>query len=100
VGLRTVGLLRNKHGIPLQTLRIVNDWLKKNYETPWSDLRFWVANKQVFFEDEDPNSSALYTGRPPVQSVMAIQLREVARETDQAIERLRQRQRIVTVATR
>jgi hypothetical protein len=98
VGLRTLGLLRNKHGIPLQTLRIVNDWLKKNYETPWSELRFWVANKQVFFED--PNSSALYTGRPPVQSVMAIQLREVARETDQAIERLRQRQRIVTVATR
>jgi uncharacterized protein (DUF433 family) len=89
VGLRTLGVLRNDHNIPLQTLRVVNDWLKSNYATPWSELRFWVANKQVLFED--PDSSILYAGKPPVKSAMAIQLQEVARETDKVIERLRER---------
>jgi DNA-binding transcriptional MerR regulator len=37
VGLRTLAILRNEHHVPLQTLRVVNEWLKRNYATPWSD---------------------------------------------------------------
>ena len=51
VGLRTLGILRNDHGIPLQYLRKVARELKQYVESPWSDTTLYVRDKEVVFND-------------------------------------------------
>jgi uncharacterized protein (DUF433 family) len=89
VGLRTIAILRNEHGVPLQELRRVGDWLKKNYETPWSTLKFALrGHKVVFFE---PQSGIAVEPRGAGQEVMSIALETIAAEMRNAAARLRER---------
>lgn len=89
VGLRTLGLLRREHGVSLQTLRNVGDWLKRHYHEPWSELRFYVAGKQVFFEDSE--LGARRSATTPGQLVIPIEMREVASTTEALAAKLQVR---------
>jgi uncharacterized protein (DUF433 family) len=90
VGLRTIALLRNTHGIPLQELRKVGRWLGERYESPWASLRLYVAGKRVFFIE--PASDAVLTAREPSQQVFPIELLKVATDTEKAVEDMKSRQ--------
>lgn len=51
VGLGTIGMLRNTYRIPLAELRRVGKWLHRHHGSPWSSLRFYVANRRVYFSE-------------------------------------------------
>jgi uncharacterized protein (DUF433 family) len=53
VGLRTLGVLRNLHGIPLQTLRKVARELSQYRDQPWSELVLYVLEKEVHFREPE-----------------------------------------------
>ena len=89
VGLRTIALLRNKYNIPLQQLRRAGEWLARHHETPWASLKFYVSGGKVFFDD--PESGERMTTEPQGQEVFPIEMIEVAREMEEATNRLRER---------
>jgi len=89
VGLRTLALLRDRHGVSLQRLRELGGWLVRHYDTPWSSLRFYVDGKNVFFVD--PDSGVLLTTRPLGQAAIPFLMEEVARQTEEDANRLRER---------
>lgn len=53
VGLRTLGVLRNLHGIPLQQLRKVARELSHYRDQPWSELVLYVLGKEVYFREPE-----------------------------------------------
>lgn len=89
VGLRTIALLRNKYNIPLQQLRRVGAWLARHHETPWASLKFYVGGGKVFFDD--PESGERMATEPQGQEVFPVEMIEVAREMEEAANRLRER---------
>lgn len=89
VGLRTIALLRNVHGIPLQELRKLGEWLAKRYASPWASLTFYVSGKQVFFEW--PDAAGRVVARPPGQLVLPIEMERIAQEVIDTAQQLRQR---------
>jgi DNA-binding transcriptional MerR regulator len=90
VGLRTIALLRNEHNVPLQELRRVGSWLKKQHRTPWASLKFYVSGKRVYFDD--PRTGSRRGARPLEQTVLPIEMQEVAQEVSKAAGLLQQRQ--------
>jgi DNA-binding transcriptional MerR regulator len=90
VGLRTIAVLRNEHGIPLQELRRVGAWLKERHDAPWSSLRFALRGKTVVFID--PDVGVAVEPRGAGQEVLSISLEPIANEMNRAADRLRQRQ--------
>ena len=89
VGLRTIAILRNKHRVPLQELRRVGEWLRAQYETPWSSLRFALSGRKVVFFE--PVSNVAMEPREGKQTVFTIALEPIANEMHKAAERLRER---------
>ena len=89
VGLRVVARLGKEHGVPTRQLRKVGEWLRDRYEAPWSTLRFYVAGRQVFFDD--PETNARMATRPPGQMVFPIEMQAIADEMQKASAQLRQR---------
>lgn len=89
VGLRTIAILRNKHNVPLQELRKVGAWLKREHETPWSSLRFGLAGDEVVFFD--PATGVATEPRGQGQTVLAIALEPIANEMRAAASRLTER---------
>jgi DNA-binding transcriptional MerR regulator len=89
VGLRTLSLLRNKHGVPLQELKKVGEWLRERYDAPWSSLKFYVSRRRVYFED--PDTGARIAGRPLGQVAFPFLLAEVEREVESAARELTER---------
>lgn len=87
VGLRTLAQLRER--VSLQELRKLGPWLKERYETPWASLRFYVAGRQVFFDD--PATGARVASSPPGQTALTIELQPIAQEMRAAVERLGER---------
>jgi uncharacterized protein (DUF433 family) len=85
VGLRTLALLRNAHGVSLQSLREVNAWLNRNYDRPWSQLTFWVRGTHVFFDDG--KIGARISGRTG-QVALPIAMAKIVQETDEAVAQL------------
>lgn len=79
VGLRTISILRNQHGIPLQELRKVGHWLKLHYTDPWSKLRFFVVGKHVYFEE--PETRLRLRPGEPAQAILPIDLALIEHET-------------------
>lgn len=90
VGLRTIAILRNKHGVPLQQLRRIGEWLHKHHQTPWSSLRFGLAGHEVVFFE--PTTGVAVVPREGQQTVLAIALEPIAQEMHRAAERLRGRE--------
>jgi uncharacterized protein (DUF433 family) len=98
VGLRTIGVLRKHHSIPLQELRRVGAWLCKHHDEPWATLRFGIAGRRVVFYD--PRSGMAVEPKGAGQEVLSIALEPIANEMRSAAENLKKRQRdqIGTVA--
>jgi DNA-binding transcriptional MerR regulator len=89
VALRTIAILRQKHGISLQELRSLSRWLAENYQTPWSSLRFFVSGDRLFFRD--PITGAVIASQPTGQLAMPFVMDEVVRDVSSRADRLRQR---------
>ena len=89
VGLRTLAILRNEHRVPLQELRKVGTWLRKNHRTPWASLAFYVWAKRVYFDD--PRTGARVGARPLGQPVLPFEMKRVAHEMNTAAQRLKER---------
>lgn len=53
VGLRTLGILRKEHKIPLQQLRKVARELSQYNDQPWSELVLYVLRKEVHFREPE-----------------------------------------------
>jgi uncharacterized protein (DUF433 family) len=90
VGLRTIAILRKEHRTPLQELRRVGQWLKEEYETPWSSLRFGLGGRKVIFFD--PTTGVATEPRGQGQTLLAIALEPIANEMRTAARRLTERQ--------
>ena len=90
VGLRTIGLLRKAHEVPLQELRRVGEWLHARHDAPWSTLKFALKGRKVVFFD--PESGTAVEPRGAGQEVFPIALEAIANEMRIAADRLRDRQ--------
>mgnify|MGYP000551257973 CR=1 FL=1 len=80
-GLRTLGQLRDRHHFSLQRLRQVGEYLQKNYDRPWSTLRFYVDGQRVLFQD--PGTGDVISTDPPGQKAIPYFLDTIATETEQ-----------------
>lgn len=86
VGLRTIAKLRET--VPLQELRKVGEWLKREHETPWASLRFFRSGRSVHFRD--PKTGDVIAANPEDQRV-CIELEEIANEVRELIAARRRR---------
>jgi len=91
VGLRTIGELRDHFGLSLQALRTVAQRLQAHTKTPWSELRFYVRGRQLFFRD--PESSLFLSALQPQQVALVetLDLARVAIDTERRARRLVER---------
>ncbi len=91
VGLRTIGVLRDRFGVSLQCLRAVTERLKKHADTPWSELRFSVSGRHLFFRD--PESRLMLSALSPGQIALveSLDLISVARDTERRAMTLTER---------
>lgn len=55
VGLRTLCDLRGKHGVSLPHLRDVASKLVSYSSAPWADIKLWVWNRKVLFNEPETN---------------------------------------------
>lgn len=90
VGLRTIAIMRNTHRIPLQGLRKLGAWLTEQYDQPWSTLRFYVAGRDVYFDDS--LNGTRRAGRQPNQTVITIEMDDIAEVTAENANKLRRRE--------
>lgn len=80
VWLRTIALLNRVHGVPLQRLRKVKEWLDQHpYET-WGTLRFYLAGQDLIFEDRE--LQVFLSSRDLHQTLMAIDMKRIIREAE------------------
>ncbi len=91
VGLRTIAELRDRFGVSLQRLRVVAERLKKHADTPWSELRFYVSGRHLFFRD--PDSDLLLSALNPGQIALieSLDLISVALDTEKRAKALTRR---------
>jgi uncharacterized protein (DUF433 family) len=91
VGLRTIAELRDRFGVSLQGLRAVGERLKRHAGTPWSELRFYVSGRHLFFKD--PETELLLSALNPGQIALAatLDLVRVEQETRRRANRLVER---------
>ena len=91
VGLRTIGELRDRFGVSLQCLRVVAERLRKPAETPWSELRFYVSGRRLFFRD--PESQLMLSALNPGQIALveSLDLVSVARDIERRATTLTER---------
>jgi len=89
VGLRTIAILRLEHHVPLQELRRVGEWLRREHQTPWSSLRFALHGRRVVFFD--PKTGVPTEARGEGQEVFTMTLQVIADKMGEAAQRLRER---------
>ena len=89
VGLRTLGLLRDKYNLSLQQLRKAHVYLREHADRPWSELRFWVRGKELLFGS--PSSQQVVSATRPGQMAIAIEIEQVAQSVHDAAAALRTR---------
>ena len=64
VGLRTVSVLRNAHGVSMPHLRLTAERLSKLTERPWSEIKLSVWKREVVWIDpETHRPGAVVTGQ-------------------------------------
>jgi len=87
VGLRTLGILRRDHHVPLQHLRKVALELSKYREQPWSELILYVFNREVYFREPETERIRNVVGG----QYSLLPLRSVIRDVSKESELLRKR---------
>lgn len=68
VALRTIGILRSRHRIPVHGragLVAFGEWLRERRAAPWSSLRFCVAGRELMFRE--PETGRLVSSGPAGQ---------------------------------
>lgn len=83
VSLRTLALLRQDYGVKLDQLRRSARFLRETYpdvSDPWSELRYGVLNHHVVFRD--PRTGDWQTAAPPGQTILPIDVAQIARHTE------------------
>lgn len=86
VGLRTLNILRDK--VSMQHLRKAADCLKAHSGKPWSELTFYILNREVHFRN--PNTG-MVEGAVSGQFAVPIALSSVAQDMRAKVEILRKR---------
>lgn len=86
VGLRTLGILRDRHGLSLQRLRQAADFLRAHVERPWSELRLWIRGSDLLFRA--PTTGTLHSTGKPDQTAFALEIEPVALDAERASEAL------------
>jgi uncharacterized protein (DUF433 family) len=89
VGLRTLASLRDVHDLPLQQLRKAYSHLRAHADRPWSDLRFWVRGKELFFSE--PVSHGLLTPGIAQQMTVPIEIEPVVTDVQARIGEMQKR---------
>ncbi|MFN3971017.1 MAG: DUF433 domain-containing protein [Gemmobacter sp.] len=88
VGLRTLSMLINEHGIPVRYLRKVKDCLQRPQEF-WADTVIYILGKKVYFEE--PNIDTFREPTSGQLSLKNIPLRRVIGEVENEVLQLRRR---------
>lgn len=90
VGIRTLGELRDRYRLPLQTLRAIGNWLSERFAEPWTSLRFFIVGKgreaDIYFRD--PDSGVVVSARRKGQAVIEVQLEPIARQIEDEANKL------------
>lgn len=91
VGLRTIAELRDRFNVSLQCLRAIGERLRIHSDTPWSELRFYVSGKHLFFRD--PETRLMLSAINPGQAALVegLDLVAVAHDTERRASELLQR---------
>jgi uncharacterized protein (DUF433 family) len=89
VGLRTIGMLRNKYEVPLKELRRIGDELKQTPESDWSKLVFYLdPTNHIYFEH--PATGELMSPQPMGQKPL-FQMSKVIRNVERELARMNRR---------
>jgi DNA-binding transcriptional MerR regulator len=87
VGLRTLAILRKKHGVSLQHLREVAAKLSHLKEALWAKTTLYVHNKEVHFEEPETGKiRGIVSGQ-----YISIPLAEIMDDITQKVKRLKER---------
>src|SRR4051794_21043687 len=82
-------MLRNEHGIPLQTLRRVGALLAERYTAPRSPLVFYLVGRDVFYRTA--HTDAVLRADRTGQQVMPFEREWIEQDLRRDIARQRQR---------
>ena len=89
VGLRTIGILRNKHHVPLKELRRIGEELKGTPEGDWSKLVCYLdPTNHIYFEH--PRTGELVSPSPLGQRPL-FQMSKVIRNVERELARMNRR---------
>jgi DNA-binding transcriptional MerR regulator len=86
VTLRTLGLLRNQHGVVLDELRRTSGYLRAHPGSSWPALGLRLHGHHVAFRD--PESGEWVSAEPLGQRVLPLDLDEIVRESERAAQGL------------
>jgi DNA-binding transcriptional MerR regulator len=88
VALRTLGVLRNEHEVPLQHLRKVADKLSHLADDKWTKQTLYVLNKKVIFHEPGTDlPREVVSG----QYVMGLMLKTIISDTKKAVDKIQRR---------
>ena len=88
VALRTLGVLRLQHNVPLQHLRKVAEKLSHLADALWTRTTLYVLNRKVVFDEPGTaKPREIVSG----QYVMGIPLRAIVSDTEKDVQALRRR---------
>jgi len=89
VSLRTIGILRLQHGVPLQHLRKVAEKLNHLADDKWTKTTLYVLNKKVVFDDpENGGQREVVSG----QYVLGIALKTIIEDTQKDVAKMQRRE--------
>ena len=92
VALRTIGVLKNKHRVPIPKLRQAGIWLSERHSEPWSSLQFRISGKGLYYVDPRTGDPIALTG-PIGQRALPglIKLDAIASHVRRAVTQMKQR---------
>jgi DNA-binding transcriptional MerR regulator len=89
VALRTIGILRNQHGVPLQHLRKVAEKLSHLKDDLWIKTKLFVLNKKVIFQEPGTGKPReVVSGQYVIESIL---LKTIISDTKKDVERMHER---------
>lgn len=62
VSLRTIGVLTNRHKVPVTALRRAGEWLSERHHWPWSSLAFRISGRGLYYIDPVTKQPVALTG--------------------------------------
>jgi len=89
VGLRTIGLLRNRHSVPFRELKRIGEELKRTPDADWSKVVFYLdPTNHLYFRA--PNSGEIL-GAEPLGQRPLLEMSTVIRFVERSLVRMNRR---------